>query len=111
MEAPMAKKSLNVSLIVLATVITLITVPAFADPASPVSMSITDTPDPVASGSQIMYTIAMENTGGSRVDNVVLRDQINGIGGLGTPPKLQITSTRGTCSQTTTLVTCTAGTI
>src|SRR5688500_10565197 len=112
MEAAMAKKLINISLVMMLTVVAMTIAPAaFADPASPVSMTVDDTPDPVASGSQIMYTISMANTGGSRVDNVILRDQINGIGGIGTPPKLQITSTRGTCTQTTTLVTCTAGTI
>ena len=108
----MAKKLINLSLVMMLTVVAMITVPtALADPASPIEMTVVDTPDPVASGSQIEYTITMRNSGGSRVDNVILRDQINGVGGIGTPPKLQITSTRGTCTQTTTLVTCSAGTI
>ena len=82
-----------------------------ADPASPVTISDVDSPDPVASGAQLTYTITMVNTAGSQVTNAVMTDQLNGVGGIGVPPQLQITSTRGTCTQSTNLVTCNAGTI
>ena len=84
---------------------------AFADPVSPVSLTNVDAPDPVASGAEITYTITAVNTGGAKVDNVVLTDQLNGVGGIGVPPKFVLTSTRGTCTQTVDLVTCQAGTI
>ena len=82
-----------------------------ADPASPVTISDVDTPDPVASGAQITHSITIVNTGGAKISNVVMSDQLNGIGGIGVPPQLQIASSRGSCAQSGTLVTCNAGTI
>ena len=82
-----------------------------ADPGSPVSLTNADAPDPVASGSEITYTITARNTGGAKVDNVVLTDQLNGVGGIGVPPQFVLTSSRGSCTQTVDLVTCNAGTI
>src|SRR4051812_2531524 len=82
-----------------------------ADPASPVTVAIVDSPDPVASGAQILYTINVVNTGGSKLTNVLLSDQVNGIAGIGVPPQLQLSSTRGSCSQSGNLVNCNAGTI
>src|SRR6476619_7388451 len=80
-----------------------------ADPVSPISLTDVDSPDPVASGAEITYTVTMVNTGGSRVTNVVMTDQLNGVGGIGVPPQLQITSTRGSCTQSANLVTCNNG--
>jgi len=82
-----------------------------ADPASPVTISDVDSPDPVASGGQLTHTITVVNTGGAKISNVVLSDQLNGVGGIGVPPQLQLASTRGSCQQTGNLVTCNAGTI
>src|SRR5204863_4798248 len=82
-----------------------------ADPASPVTISDVDSPDPVGSGSQITHTITIVNTGGAKITNVVLSDQLNGVGGIGVPPQLQLASSRGSCAQSGTLVTCNAGTI
>ena len=82
-----------------------------ADPASPITVTIVDTPDPVASGAQLLYTITMVNVGGAKVTNVVLSNQVNGIGGIGMPPQLQITSTRGSCTQSGNLVNCNGGAI
>src|SRR5580765_3006525 len=82
-----------------------------ADPASPVTVSIVDSPDPVASGAQVLYTVAVVNTAGSKLTNMLLSDQVNGIAGIGVPPQLQLSSTRGSCSQSGNLVTCNAGTI
>ena len=110
MEVPVTKK-LSACLIIL-IVLGVTTVPvALADPGSPMSLSNTASPDPANSGGQITYTISMGNTGGSKLTNVVLTDQLNGVGGIGVPPQLQITSTRGSCTQSTTLVTCQGGTI
>src|SRR6185369_16874317 len=85
--------------------------PVLADPAPPFSITNSDSPDPVASGAQITYTITMTNTGGSSQAGAVMTDQLNGVGGIGVPPQLQITSSRGSCTQTTTLVNCSGGTI
>jgi uncharacterized repeat protein (TIGR01451 family) len=82
-----------------------------ADPASPVTISDVDTPDPVASGAQITHSITIVNTGGAKISNVVMSDQLNGVGGIGVPPQLQIASSRGSCQQSGTLVTCNGGTI
>src|SRR3954447_17070251 len=82
-----------------------------ADPASPVTVSIVDSPDPVASGTQLLYTITVVNTAGSKLTNMVLSNQVNGVAGIGVPPQLQLSSTRGSCNQSGNLVTCNAGTI
>src|SRR6266542_4353572 len=83
----------------------------FADPVSPISLTKTDSPDPVASGAELTYTITAVNTGGAKVSNVVLTDQVNGIGGIGNPPQFVLTSTRGSCTQNVNLIACNAGTI
>jgi len=82
-----------------------------ADPVSPFTIANADSPDPVASGSQLTYTITMVNGGGAKATNVVFSDQVNGVGGIGVPPQLVLTSTRGTCTQNVNLVTCAAGTV
>ena len=82
-----------------------------ADPSSPVSITDVVSPDPVASGAQITHSITIVNTGGAKISNVVMSDQLNGIGGIGVPPQIQIASSRGSCAQTGTLITCNAGDI
>jgi uncharacterized repeat protein (TIGR01451 family) len=83
-----------------------------ADPSSPIVVTNVDSPDPIASGSQLTYTITVVNTAGSKLTNMVLSDQVNGVGGIGVPPQLVLTSTRGSCTQNVNnLVTCNAGTI
>ena len=70
----------------------------FADPASPITVTKTASASPVASGAQLTYTIVVKNTGGAKVDNVVLTDQVNGVGVIQNPPalpQLTITSTQG----------------
>jgi uncharacterized repeat protein (TIGR01451 family) len=79
--------------------------------ASPLSITNVDTPDPVVSGQQILYTITMVNTGGAKVTNAILNDQFNGVVGFGNPPLLDATSSRGGCTQNNTQVTCNGGTI
>ncbi len=82
-----------------------------ASAASPMSISDSDSPDPVMSGNHITYTIAMANTGGAKVSSVVMTDQLNGVVGFGNPPLLTMTSSRGSCTQNNTQVTCTTATI
>src|SRR5690242_4137617 len=72
----------------------------FADPGSPVTLTNVDSPDPIASGAQLTYTITAVNVGGARIDNSVLTDQLNGVGGIGVPPQFVVSSTRGSCTQT-----------
>src|SRR5262245_28210944 len=69
-----------------------------ADPARPITVSNVDSPDPVASGNELTYTITVVNTAGAKITNVVLSDQVNGMGGIGVPPQLVLTSTRGSCN-------------
>jgi uncharacterized repeat protein (TIGR01451 family) len=84
---------------------------AFADPVSPISLTKVDSPDPVASGAELTYTITAVNTGGSKVTNVVMTDQLNNLGGIGNPPQFVLTSTRGSCTQNVSLITCNGGSI
>jgi uncharacterized repeat protein (TIGR01451 family) len=88
-----------------------------ADPASPVSVVKTASANPVVSGDQLTYTIVVTNLGGAKVNNIVLTDQVNGVGVIQNPPavpQLTITSTKGSCTQggpNGNLVTCDAGTM
>src|SRR5262245_65037465 len=84
---------------------------ALADPGSPITISHVDSPDPIASGAELTYTITVVNTGGAKLTNVVLSDQLNGVGGIGVPPQLVLKSKRGSCQQTENLVPCNAGQI
>jgi uncharacterized repeat protein (TIGR01451 family) len=90
---------------------------ALADPASPITVTKTASASPVASGAQETYTIVVKNTAGGTISNVVLTDQVNGLGVIQTPPALPqliITSTKGSCTQggaNGNLVTCPAGTM
>ncbi len=93
--------------VVAAMIVALFASSVLADPASPISVTVSDSPDPVASGAEITYTISIVNTGGSKMTELVFTDQLNGVGGIGVPPQLVITSTRGGCTQSATLVTCT----
>ena len=47
---------------------------------------------------QITYTITIVNNGGAKISNVVMSDQLNGVGGIGVPPQFQIASSRGRCT-------------
>src|SRR4029079_19748171 len=88
-----------------------------ADPASPLTVTKTANPSPVTSGGQLTYTISIKNTGGAKVDTVVMTDQVNGVGTIQSPPglpQLTITSTQGPCTQggaNGNVVTCQIGTI
>ena len=88
--------------------------PAYADPASPIAVTNVATPSPVASGAEITYTITIANTGGAKLTNLVLSDQLNGVGTLQSPPatpQYAITSSQGTCTQSGQLVSCNGGTL
>ncbi|MQA25650.1 MAG: DUF11 domain-containing protein [Micromonosporaceae bacterium] len=75
-----------------------------AHAAQPASISVVASADPVASGSQLTYTITVGNTSdGALLEDVVITDQIEGMTGL------ILTSTVGACSQTGNLVTCDVG--
>ena len=108
---------LGTALVVIATLQSVFVAPVTADPASPVSVVKTASSNPVASGAELTYTITITNLGGAKVDNVVMTDQVNGVGVVSVPPglpQLTITSTKGTCDQggpNGNLVTCNAGTL
>src|SRR5262245_1872959 len=91
--------------------------PALADPPSPVSVVKTASANPVASGAQLTYTIVVTNLGSSIVNNVVMTDQVQGVGVIQSPPampQLTITSSKGSCTQggpNGNLVTCNAGSL
>lgn len=81
----------------------VVTAPA-AYAAQPASISMAASSNPVASGTQLTYTINVTNTAdGAVLNDVVLTDQVAGMTGL------ILTSTVGTCTQTANLVTCDAG--
>ncbi len=88
-----------------------------ADPVSPVSVVKTASANPVELGAELTYTITMTNLGSSKVNNVVMTDQVNGVGVIQNPPalpQLTITSSKGSCTQggpNGNLVTCDAGTL
>ena len=88
--------------------------PVAADPVSPLVVTNTATPSPVASGAEITYTITITNTWRRQASNLVLSDQLNGVGTLQSPPaapQYAITFTQGTCTQSGQLVTCNGGTL
>ena len=70
---------------------------AFADPASPITVTKSASSSSVASGAQLTYTIVIKNTSGAALKSLVLSDQINGLGVVQSPPalpQLTMTSTR-----------------
>ncbi len=88
--------------------------PVSADPVSPLVVSNTASPSPVTSGTEITYTIVATNSGGAKVSNLVMSDQLNGVGTIQSPPatpQYVITSTKGTCTQSGQLVTCNGGSL
>jgi uncharacterized repeat protein (TIGR01451 family) len=90
--------------VVAALTVPLLAAPAAADPV-PLSISMSASSNPVASGTELTYTIDVVNNGGAQVDDVILTDQINGLTGL------ILTSTVGACGQSFDLVTCDAGSL
>jgi uncharacterized repeat protein (TIGR01451 family) len=96
--------ALAVTGVVAAMTAPLLSAPAAADPV-PLTVSMSSSTSQVASGTQLTYTIDVNNGGGAQVDEVVMTDQLNGLTGL------ILTSTVGACSQTFDLVTCDAGSL
>jgi uncharacterized repeat protein (TIGR01451 family) len=83
-----------------------------ASPASaqnPVTIDVTSGPNPVANGQQLTYTIVVTNTGGAKVTELTLTDEVNGLSGVDTTNQLVLTSTHGSCGQTGNIVTCQTG--
>ena len=70
------------------------------------SVSITDTPEPVAVGGQVTYTVTVSNAGPSDASVVELTNTLPANATFGIA-----TSTQGSCSQTNGTVTCGLGTI
>src|SRR6476661_7431493 len=113
------RRRFQIALVGIATLIALVIAggEALADPASPITVTKTASSNPVASGAQLTYTIVVKNTAGGSISNVVLSDQVNGLGVIQSPPALPqliITSTKGSCNQGGTngnLVTCAVGTM
>ncbi len=88
--------------------------PVAADPVSPLVVTNVATPSPVTSGTEITYSITTTNSGGAKASNLVMSDQLNGVGTIQSPPaapQFVITSTKGTCTQSGQLVTCNGGTL
>lgn len=83
---------------------------AYAGPA-PVTVTQSAAPSPVASGDQLTYTITTKNTGGAKVNDVVLTDVFNGLTGADGVGGLTISSDVGSCTQSGQEVRCTAGTL
>ena len=78
-------------------------------------MTKTASASTISSGSLLTYTIVVKNTGGAALKNLVLSDQVNGVGVNQNPPalpQLTMTSTKGNCTQggpNGNLVTCNGG--
>ena len=71
-----------------------------ADPTSPFTIANADSPDPVASGSQLTYTITIVNTGGAKVDQRrALRSAERRGRHRRAAAARQLTSSRGSCTQ------------
>ncbi len=89
--------------------------PVLADPASPIAVTKTASAATIESGALLTYTIRVENLGGAKLANVVMTDQVNGVGTVQAPPglpQLTMTSTKGNCTQggpNGNVVTCNAG--
>jgi uncharacterized repeat protein (TIGR01451 family) len=96
---------LSCAVLVAAGVVTVgSTSPALADPGR-VGITMSASSNPVAAGSQLTYTIDVQNTPGASIEDVALTDQVEGLTGL------ILTSNVGTCSQSDHLVTCEAGSL
>ena len=93
---------------------TLGAVPALASPASaaagPVTISVQATPNPVATGQAVAYTVTVSNVGSGTASNVTMTDALNGVGtGQSTTPVM--TSSVGSCTYSSPQVTCTAASL
>src|SRR6266511_386244 len=64
--------------------------------ATPITVSVADSPDPVNSGQILMYTWTVTNTGGAKVSDVVGTTQVD-LSGIGSPPQHVIEQRRDLC--------------
>ena len=107
LQQPVGRSVTRFFFVILITSLAIVPL-AYGDPTSPITITNTASPSPVPSGQEITYTIQIVNIGGPKITNVVLTDQLNGVGGEGVPPQLQITSTRGSwrrsCGQGRTVI-------
>jgi uncharacterized repeat protein (TIGR01451 family) len=82
-----------------------------ASAQNPVTIDVTSGPNPVANGDQLTYTIVVTNTGGAKVTEVSLADQVTGLTGVDGTNALVTTSTVGSCGQDGNRILCNAGTL
>ena len=79
----------------------------------PVTIAVSASPNPVATGQAMAYTITASNTGGSDASGLTLTDTVTnlGTGGVATTPLM--TASAGSCSYdaTASQVTCTAASL
>ena len=75
------------------------------NPAADLSLTNTDSPDPITVGGNVTYTMVLRNNGPSPAAGVTVSDPLPA--GL---TKVSATSTKGTCSGTTT-ISCSLGTV
>ena len=83
---------------------------AAASTSGPISITVTSTPNPVATGQAVAYTITVTNTGSATASGVTLADSFNGVG-LGQMTAPAVTSNLGSCTYTSPTETCTAASI
>lgn len=67
--------------------------------SNPLAIGVTSSPSPVVSGTELTYTITVNNNGGAAIDQVVTTDQVNGLTGIDGTNNLILSSNVGTCSQ------------
>ena len=75
-------------------------------PAADLSVTKTDSPDPVSRGSTLTYTIVVTNQGLETATDVLLTDALSKSVGF-----VSVTFTAGSCSESDDIVTCTLGDI
>jgi uncharacterized repeat protein (TIGR01451 family) len=78
-----------------------------ADPAD-LSVSLSDSPDPVATNAQLTYTIKVHNAGPDAATNTTVTD---GLAGTGSVTYVSAATSAGTCTRSGTKVTCDLGTV
>jgi uncharacterized repeat protein (TIGR01451 family) len=78
-----------------------------ADPAD-LSVSLSDSPDPVATNAQLSYTIKVHNAGPDDATNATLTDALPGTGSV---TYVSAATSAGSCTRSGTKVTCALGTV
>src|SRR4029077_16301693 len=75
-------------------------------PSADLSLSKTDSPDPVTVGATLTYTLTVANQGPDDASGVSLSDPLPAGGGF-----LSASSSQGSCGEAAAVVTCDLGTI